>query len=208
MINGIDPKTMTSSKPSNEKILLEQFRKGDEQAYTQLYNLYKEKLTGNILRLVKSEELTKELLQELFLKVWENRAKIDPEKPFRAYLHTLMRNLIYDVFRKSKRDRRLEAQLMSASTELYAHIEEALFQKENHEILSAAIDKLPGQCKQVFVLKKIHGKSYKEISEELGIAPSTINGHIQRANQLLKTELTRPGTDTILLITSFMLYQI
>lgn len=75
---------------------------------------------------------------------------------------------------------------MSATTELYSHIEEDIFTRENLALLRQTIDMLPPQRKKVFTLFKIEGKSYKEIREEMGISDPTVNEHIRKATLFLK----------------------
>lgn len=185
---------MALLNPNDEKRLLERLQSGDQEAFEQLYHFHKKKLAGNLLRLLKSEELVEEVLQELFLKIWVAHESVDPQRSFRSFLFRVAENLVYDLFRKSARDKRVESYLMSATSELYSHIEEDIFSKENHLLLQKAIDKLPPQRKKVFTLFKIEGKSYKEISEELGISHPTINEHIQKATQFLKNEINPSST--------------
>jgi len=180
---------MISNSPFQEKLLLRQLQMGDERAFEQLYNEHKRKLAGNLLRLLKSDELVEEIMQDLFLKIWDSRKSIDPDKSFKSFLFKVAHNMVYDLFRKSSRDKRIESYLMSASSELYSHIEEDLFRKEDYQLLQKTIDRLPPQRKRVFTLSKIEGKSYKEISEELSISHPTINEHIQKATQFLKKEM-------------------
>src|SRR5690606_6607002 len=101
------------------------------------------------LRLVKSEEITQDIIQELFLTIWRNRNRIDPNQSFSAYLHIIARNMVMDVFRKSLRDRKLEAVLMSTSSELYAHIEEDIFTKETNTQIDSMLDLLPPKRRTV-----------------------------------------------------------
>lgn len=72
-----------------------------------LYDLHKEKLTANVLRLVKSEDLAQDILQELFTKMWTERHRIDIDKPLQNYLFRISKNLIIDTFRRSSRDKTL-----------------------------------------------------------------------------------------------------
>lgn len=191
--------------PLVEKELLIRLRSGDEQAFEILYHSHKRKLAGNLLRLLKSEELAQETLQELFLKIWDNRANIDPERSFRSYLFRIAQNMVYDLFRRSARDKRIETYLMSASSEMYSHIEEDIFNREMAQLLQQTIDMLPPQRKKVFTLFKIEGKSYKEISEEMSISNATINEHIQKANQFLRKQLNPTSTITVTLLVTAML---
>ena len=74
---------------------------GDELAFEKIYRLYSPRLYGKLLKLLKSVPQTEEILQDVFLKVWEYRASIDPEKSFRAFLFKIAENKVYDFFRKA-----------------------------------------------------------------------------------------------------------
>lgn len=174
--------------PDHELAIL--LKDGDESAFLALYDRYKFRIAGNLMRLLKSEELTEEVLQELFIKIWDNHSKIDPEKSFRSYLFRVSENLVFDIYRRAAIDKRIKVQLMTAQTEAYTHIEENLIAKENHHLLMSAINLLPPQRRQVFTLCKVEGRCYKEVSELLGISTSTINDHLLKAKQFLKKQLS------------------
>lgn len=161
-------------------------KKGNEQAFAEIYQRYKSKLISSTLRLLKSRELTEELVQNLFLKIWERREQIDPEQSLHAYLYKIAHNLAYDTFRKAARDKKLFEQLLSATSISYDHIEKHVFKKENDAILNEAIRLLPPQQQKVFTLCKLEDKSYEEAANILNISPGTVNNHMYRANIFLK----------------------
>lgn len=171
---------------SNEKQLLSQLSEGDEHAFEKIFSFYSPKLYHKLLTIVKSEFYAQELLQTVFLKVWNNRTKIDPENFFCSYLSCIAVNCCYDFFRKANRDKKLRAQFIEFSREC-SHAEDALINKQTTEILYNAIHSLPPKRRQIFVLCKFKGKSYHEVSQELGISTSTISDHIVKANQFIKT---------------------
>ena len=113
-----------------EKLLISNLKGGDEHAFTVLYNKYSPAIYVNILKLVKAEEVALDVLQELFIKIWNHRESIDPDKDFRAYLFRITYNQIRDFFRKAARDRQLTDRLVALTTEGYEHIERLLQQKE------------------------------------------------------------------------------
>lgn len=170
----------------NEKYLLEQLIAGDEAAFKQLYFLYSERLYGNLLKLLKSESIAQEILQDVFMKIWDHRQHIDTEKSFRSYLFRIAENMVCNFYKKASREKALLQQLVSKSSEEYAHVEETLFSKEQKSFLHNAIESLPPQRKQVFELCKVEGKSYDEVSGLLGISISTISDHIVKANRCLR----------------------
>ena len=172
-----------------EKEILCLLKSGDTQALGELYSRNKVQIFANIRRLVKSEDIAEELLQDVFVKVWDKRDLLDPEKSFRSYLFRIAENLVYDFFRKAARDKKLEAHIMSVATELYSHIEETLYTKESTSILNRAVEQLPPQRRRVFTLCKIEGRSYEEVSQLLGISTSTINDHIVKATRSVREYL-------------------
>ncbi|WP_256007351.1 RNA polymerase sigma factor [Pedobacter deserti] len=176
----------TEFEDFNEKALLTRLKAGDKQAFESLYHRYKHRIAGNLLRLLKSEELAEEILQDMFVRLWDRRSSIDPEQSFRSYLFRVAENKVMDYYRRMARDKKMREKLTAAVSELYSHIEEDIFSKENSRMLQEAIDQLPPQRKQVFILCKMEGKSYKEVAELLSISPSTINDHLYKANLFLK----------------------
>ena len=172
-----------------EQELLEQLRSGSEAAFTKVYRLYSAQLFKKILRMVYDEDIAKELLQDLFMKIWEGREKIDPSRSFKSFLYAVGINLVYDYFRKTAKKNVMIARLISTAVEQYTHTEEGIIEKENMDIINSAVQKLPPQRKRVFVLCKLEGKSYAEVSKELNISSSTIHDHMVKANCLIRKYL-------------------
>lgn len=182
-----------------ERRLLIQLREGEVKAFEQLYFVYSKRLYGNILKMVKSEEMAEEILQEVFQRIWERRTSIDGDKSFKSFLFTIAKNLVYDFFYQQTKRREIEAHLIIMSTELYQHIDEELNYKESETILSDAIAQLPPQRKMVYTLCKIEGKSYEEVGKILGISTSTISDHIVKATKSLKLRYMEAHAISILL---------
>ncbi|MCX2430764.1 MULTISPECIES: RNA polymerase sigma factor [unclassified Pedobacter] len=189
----------------DEQALLLQLKNGDQRAFEILYNRYKFRIAGNLFKLLKSDDLVKEILQELFFKIWEVRAQIDPEKSFKSYLFRIAENLVYDYFRKVAKDKRLLAKMVASSSELYLHIEEDMLNKEEAQKLQQAINMMPIQRKMVFTLCKLEGKSYKEVEEIMGINAKTISSHMLQANRFLRAYYKDSSALTISLVLSVLL---
>ena len=195
---------MPNINQTSEKSLLLQLKNGDERAFEILYNSYKFRIAGNLFKLLKSDDLVKETLQELFFKIWEVRTQIDPEKSFKSYLFRIAENLVYDYFRKAAKDKRLLAKIVDSSSELYFHIEEEIVNKEQFQKLQQAIDLMPPQRKIVFTLCKLEGKSYKEVENIMGINAKTISSHMLQANRFLKIHFKNSSALTISVVLSIL----
>jgi RNA polymerase sigma-70 factor (family 1) len=175
-----------SADLQDEKLLLEGLQSGDEDAFAEIYRLYSARLFYNIQKLVKSRGTAEEILQDIFVSLWEKGPSLQIHTSLRAYLFRIAENRVCDFFRHAQRDQALYTLLKSITTEAYSHIEETLLAKENKALLLQAIDTLPPQRKLIFKRCKMEGKSYQEVSQELGISTSTVNDHIVKATRSLR----------------------
>lgn len=173
----------------NENDLVARLNSSDGEAFEQLYQLYSGRLFGYLIKLVKSEVFAQELLQDTFIKLWNKRENINPEKSFRSYLFRIAENNVYDFFRKAARDKKLQEAIIKNACENYRHVEENLLTKENEQILQDAINLLPPKRRQIFQLIKIEERSYEEVSTLLNISVSTINDHIVKATKSIHEAL-------------------
>ena len=183
----------------DEKKLLTRLKRGDHEAFEVIYHSYKDKLIGNLLRILKSRELVEEQVQDLFLNVWKGRERIDPEKPFKAYLFSIAANKAKNVIRSAYYDKQMRATLLRADQRIYTHVEEQITAEENKQVLNNLLDKLPPQRRMVFTLCKLEGKSYKEVGELLNISENTVNDHIRKANLTLQQFRSDPEAMGMLL---------
>ena len=174
---------------SNEKDLVILLKESNEAAFEKLYFLYSKRLLGYLVKLVKSETIASEIMQEVFLKIWICRQNIDANQSFRSYLFRIAENKVVDFFRKAARDKKLQATLIKTACEEYSHVEEGFCAKENEQILHDVINLLPPRRRQIFQLIKIEGHSYEEVSQLLSISTSTITDHIVKATKFIRAQL-------------------
>ncbi len=184
----------------DEKQLVYALREGDVASFTKLYHAYKERLTVRLLYLLKSEILVEEVLQNLFLKIWESREQVNPDKSFKSYLYTIAKHMVIDIFRRAAKERTVMAQLKIGQEELYHHVEDFIFRKENKALLTELMSILPTKRRSVFIACKLDGKSYKEVAELHNISINTVNDHIQKAGIVLKEYLINSKEGLTLLI--------
>jgi len=133
--------------------------------------------------MVRIETIAEELTQDVFVRIWDKRSLIDPQQPFKSYLYRIAQHILYDFYRKVARDERLQRELKLSHASSYDPISEGIFLKETQSILNQAIASLSEQQSQIFTLCRIEGKSYKEVSEMLGISVHTVSTHMTRASK-------------------------
>ncbi|PVH26475.1 RNA polymerase sigma factor [Sphingobacterium corticibacter] len=159
---------------------------GDQLAFTDIYNVYSRKLFLHILTITKDKDTAEGLLQDVFMKVWDNRSSIDPDQSFQAWLYTIARNTVYSYFRQVAKDQKLQQQLYHHFDELYEVEMDGNLQDKQEELLGRALATLSERRRQVFQLCKIERKSYEEAAVLLGISTSTVSNLMVKANQEIR----------------------
>lgn len=174
-----------------QSLIVQRLRLGDEQAFRQIYDLYAGKLHAFALKLVKSPALAEDIVQDVFVIIWELRGSLDPEKNFQSYVFTVTRNQALNVLKRSSTNKLVlheiffHAARSSNSTEAWLNFDETT------KILSEGLNQLPPQQKRVFELCKLNGLSYEQAAAELRISPGTINAHLVKSIKFLKAYLVQ-----------------
>ena len=177
----------------NEDELFSHVKAGNKNAFEQLYRDHSRGIYGSLRRLTRDDELAKELLQDVFLKVWERKAALNPNKPFHFYLFSIARNSVTDFYRKVKRDRYMLQNLQLLTSEITHQPIESVIAGAEEERLLQIMETLPPQRRKIFILCKLEGKSYEEVSNILGIRASTIGDHIVKGTKYLKKQIVKAG---------------
>lgn len=186
------------------QLLIARLSQGDDAAFNLVYKAYSKQLYMRIFYLVKDADITDELLQELFMKLWNKRHTLNSEKSFKAYLFTIAQNLVYNHFRKMAGERTLIQTLLQKHEHLGLSVEELFENEEAAELLQQAINQLTPQRKLVFELCKIEGKSYEETGQIMGISIATVNTHMTKSMQSIRDFLINHGAVCVIL-TAYML---
>ncbi|MCH5685594.1 sigma-70 family RNA polymerase sigma factor [Niabella sp. W65] len=194
---------MTNPKLINEYELLHQLREGSSLAFNELYNCYKKRLAANLLKLLRDEELAKDALQDLFIKVWNNRTSINADLSFKAYLFRMAENLVVDYYRKASRNKDLQQKMLQVEFDnVYNNVDDHLFSGEKVVLVQQIINKLPEQQRKAYTLHKLEGLSHKEISELMELSTDTINKYIYLAHKFVKEQIVASPHFTVILLSS------
>lgn len=169
-------------------------------AFNSLYNVYGRELFIHIQNMTKDAEAAEELLQDVFMKVWDNRTTIDAERPFRPWLYTVARNAVYNFYRQVAKDQKMQEQLYLHFEDLY-HLEaEEPIRDKQEALLTKALDSLTDRRRTVFKLCKIEGKSYEEVASQLGISVSTVSNMMVKSNQQIRRFIQEHYDELLLLL--------
>jgi RNA polymerase sigma-70 factor (family 1) len=192
------------SRLDNESELLKDISFGNEKSFRLVFDHYWKSVYGVAYVLTKSIELSEEIVQDVFLKIWLNRERLPEIEKFDGYLFMAARNHIYNVLRKKVIEGPWVAQLEQHFLETSSLPEEQLLLKETTEAIKAAVAKLPQQQRTVFELSRFEGLDHAKIADQLGISKLTVKSHMTKALQTIRFYL-QSHTDALLFI-SCMLY--
>lgn len=182
---------MINDQTALERDILLRLRSGDEDAFRTIYERYSRLIYHNIMRFVKDPSIADDLLQDVFIKIWENRELVNPDRSFPAYLFTCSRNITFNFKRHLKVQIESAKHLTHDQTHIDKSLEEMLDTKEVQNIIENVINKLPLQRQKIFRMCKWEGMSYQEVAEELQISVSTVRDHIVKANKFVKEAIVR-----------------
>lgn len=159
---------------------------------------------GTSLHLTKSPEQAKDLAQDLFLKLWENRTKLAEVSNVAAYLYTSSRNLVIDYQRKKVFNADNVDYLIQFFTSSDTTAQQKLEYRELEEALAAAVNTLPDKTKEVFRLSRYEGLSHDEIAQQLGISVHSSRTYITRALAEIREQLSNHSDSLTLLFILFI----
>ena len=176
---------MPNKNTYTEKELLLLASTGCEESFTQLFHLYNDKLYSFILRLTKSEEQTSDFIQDIFMKLWINRANLANVDNLGSYIFRSAQNQAINSFKRTMNETSILTKLQ-ASDNAENNIE-ANFEYKNLETkLNTVINNLPPQQRLVYTLSRVQGLKYDEIAKQLHISPATVKNHMIQALKTIK----------------------
>lgn len=157
-----------------------------EFLFSDIFRQHEHKLYTLILRLTKSDQAAKDILQEVFLKLWLQRDNLSTINNIEAWLYRITENKIIDFLRKTSADNRLKKKLWNDLQHSADDMGQRLENKEYNQILRKAIDRLPAQRKLIYRMNKEDGMNYEQIASELQISKHTVKNQLFSAIQELR----------------------
>lgn len=178
----------------DDRTLLAQMRAGEGNAITLLFERYYDVLCAFAASYVASDAEAEEVVEDVFLRVWETREQLEIRDSVKAYLYAAVRNHALNRVRRGRAEQRWlddarRSDRAPGMGEGVPAADEALQHAELMREVAAAIDNLPPRCRQVFLLHRQHALTYIEIGAALEISPRTVENLIARALRHLRKGL-------------------
>lgn len=172
-----------------ESTLVRLLQEGSQAAFTQLYHQYHQPLYTYARRTLKAGAWAEEAVQDIFLQIWQQRARLDASQCFRGYLFTIARNYLLKQLICASRESALRQRIMNSAIVSHNATEADIIAAEYEQIAREAISRLPPQRQQVFTLCRLEGLSYEEAADSLGIGRGTVSDHMVKANRSIREYL-------------------
>ncbi len=192
------------AEKQDDQNLVKLLQKGNVTAFDSLFEAYSSKLYGFALKYFKNESDSEELVQSVFVKVWENRQSLKSEFSFKSYLFTIALNQIRKHFNKKATSFRYLESLQN-DPELTEH---PSLQNDDYESVLQQINQLielmPPRRREIFMKSKLEGKSSKEIASELNISAGTVDNQVSEALRFIRSRLSHENTALMLFAVLFL----
>lgn len=188
----------------SDEQLLQLVGDGDEKAFNQLFERYRDKLFSYLVKISKSKETSEELVLDAFVKIWTARTILPEINNFEAFIFRVAHNRAIDFLREAQRSRNAQAAIREAMLQLQsAGADERLLKAETEQRITEAVSQLSPQRQEVFRLSREQYLSYDEIAEKMQLSRLTVRNHLSAALRFIRDHLDKgPELATILALVS------
>ncbi|MEX2235883.1 MAG: RNA polymerase sigma-70 factor [Cyclobacteriaceae bacterium] len=185
-------------KKTNEPEILKLLANGSEHAFAQVFDLYHSKVFGLAHSFLKSREFAKEVVQEVFLQVWNRKNTFANVKNLEAYIVGMAKHQTLKFLRKRSIEVAAHYQFAMNREVAENNIEDLITEQHYEKHLKQVVDKLPPQQKQIFQLSRMDGLSHQDIADKLHISDRTVNNHINSALKFIRENLELKASSVLL----------
>lgn len=175
---------------NEESQWLDALRAGSEVVFEQLYNRYWAKLFSVAYNYTRSRETAQEIVQEVFVGIWQHRSTLKIESSLKAYLLGAVRYKVYDYYDKQA-VRERHTQYLVQQSHKASFTEEEVYFNELQAMLTQEIEALPETTRRVFVLSRFDDFSVSQIARELHLSGKAVEYHLTKALKHLRFRLTK-----------------
>ena len=187
----------------NENELLAKVAEGDHRAFGVLFEQRQQLIFNIAYKLTKSRTCSREIVQDVFLKVWNKRQELQSLDNFGAYINRMARNQSIDALRLLAREALRTVQLQEEQLEKGdSHTEDTLQYQETDRVVRLALESLSPQQRKVYELCHEQGLKYEEAARELGLSRGTVHSHMKQALKNIREYLKQ--LDALLLLMVLM----
>lgn len=182
---------MLTNRSNTDSDLISGLKNGDHYSFQKIFEYYSTPLFKFAFGYLKSKEIAEDVVQEVFLKIWNNRKNIKTNTSFQSYLFTIALNTVRKYFNKLSLQNEFKHHILIDISKNQIDFDKNSDFQSLLDKLDDLINRMPEKRREVFIKKKYEEKSLKEIAEELTITTKTVEYHITEAMKYLKKEFEK-----------------
>lgn len=170
-----------------DSVLVSQFKSGDIHAYEALFNSYYQPLVGYGRTIIKDAHEAEDIVQQVFISVWEKRSSLEVHTSFRAMLYKAVYNSCLNRIKHTEVRRSYAKEIKLSNSSFFS--QEDVQYKELQKKIGEAIDTLPEQCSKIFKMSRYEQLKYQEIADALNLSVKTVENQMGKALKLLRENM-------------------
>jgi RNA polymerase sigma-70 factor (ECF subfamily) len=176
-----------------DKNILNKIRRGDIYAFETLFHRFYPGMCHYAKSLVKKDDISEEIVQDVFYNIWKNRVNFRLTSGWQNYLYRAVYNNSLKFIKKSKREIRMDDHHIYDSNNKVLDPSEELLYSELTENIDEVLERLPERTRQIFLMNRFDGFTYREIAEKLSISIKTVEANMGKALRIFRTSLEHLG---------------
>jgi RNA polymerase sigma-70 factor, ECF subfamily len=194
---------LKTDKSNTELLLL--LKKDDRIAFYHIYERYSKRLYGFVLRYIKQDADAEEIVQEVFVKIWEARNRIDAYSSFESFLFTVAYNTTISLLRKRVSENKFINYLKTLhQPDVSYEVDNEIRFNELNEKVNSLLDQLTPRQKEIFLLSRQDGLTHDEIADKLEISVNTVKKHMTNTLAFLKSHIDTSLTINLFFVVLFL----
>ena len=179
---------MNKATSEIDQDFLKGIRSGDQNAFEKCFRKYYPELVGFALKTLKDKDQAEEIVQDTFVRFWEQKDTIDIQFSLKAYLYRSVHHACLNLFKHEKVREKHKSHTVHTSSE--ADDNDPVEYLELQTKIQTTIDQLPDRCREVFILSRHEGLKYSEIADKLNISIKTVENQMGKALKFLRQNLS------------------
>ncbi|MEX2345462.1 MAG: RNA polymerase sigma-70 factor [Balneolaceae bacterium] len=189
-----------------DTVLAKKIRAGSEKAFREIYDRYHVQMFYIAKKYVKDSNLADDAVQDIFVKLWEKRDRLDETKSLKGFLFTMLRNHVLNMLRDRKKEITSMSKVNETQLPSQNITDEEVLYKEYHNIVKKGLNELSDRKREVFELKTVKGHTNSEVAKILKINIRTVKTHYYNSSKFIRTYLKdHAGIISILVISGISL---
>lgn len=177
---------------TSDLLMLIKIRQGSTEAFEELFRTFYSPLLFFSMSMTRREDVSKEIVQELFYRIWKNRETLSVVKSLKSYLYTAVRNRsLQYLSRERARETSLHGNIPEISAGSYSDPQYQMEFEELEKIVEKVMSDMPGRRARIFVMHREENKKYEEIAEAFSLSVKSVEAEISKALKVLRKEIEK-----------------